>query len=135
MYLYHVLPAIAEGRFRKGTLDELPDGLLAYYQRHWREMREGKEKEFDTIYAPIVYILGVAQEPVTTDQIANWTKLKPSQVKESIGDWREFLKEEMIESQRRFRIYHASFQDFLKEQVDLKQYHKQIASRYALPRA
>jgi hypothetical protein len=134
MYLYHVLPAIAEGRFRKGTLDELPDGLLAYYQRHWREMRDGKEKEFDTVYAPIVYILGVAQEPVTTDQIAQWTQLNPGKVKESIGDWREFLREEKIDNQLRFRIYHTSFQDFLKEQVDLKQYHRQIASRYALPR-
>lgn len=134
MYLYHVLPAIAEGRFRKGTLDELPDGLLAYYQRHWREMRAGKEKEFDTIYAPIVCILGVAQEPVTTDQIAAWTQISPSKVKKSIGDWREFLREEKIDNQRQFRIYHSSFQDFLREQVDLKQYHKLIGSRYALPR-
>ena len=134
MYLFHVLPAIAEGRFSKGTLDELPNGLLGYYQRHWREMRDGKENDFDTIYAPIVYILGVAREPVTTDQIAAWTQISLSKVKSSIGDWREFLMEEAIDDQRWYRIYHASFQDFLKDQVDLKQYHKLIASRYPLPR-
>ena len=130
MYLYYVLPAIEQGKFVNGTLDELPDGLLAYYQRHWRQMREGKEKDFDAVYAPIVCILGVAQEPVTTDQIAAWTKLSPGLVKDSIGLWREFLEEEQIDKRRCYRIYHASFQDFLKEQVDLVQYDDMIAEYY-----
>ncbi len=130
MYLYYVLPAIETGQFVNGTLDELPDGLMAYYQRHWRQMREGKEKEFETMYAPIVCILGVAQEPVTTDQIAAWTKLSLGQVKDSIGLWREFLEEEQIEKRHCYRLYHASFQDFLKEQVDLGKYHGMIAEYY-----
>lgn len=130
MYLYHVLPAIEAGKFMKGTLDELPDGLLAYYQRHWRQMRDGKEKEFDELYAPIICILGVAQEPVTTEQIAAWTKLSPGLVKDSISSWREFLKEEQIDRRRCYRIYHASFQDFLKEQVDLIQFDNMIADYY-----
>jgi len=130
MYLYYVLPAIEEGRFVKGTLDELPDGLLAYYQRHWRQMREGNEREFDNVYQPIVCILGVAQEPVTVAQIAAWTKLEQGQVKTSIKLWREFLEEEQAEGEHRFRIYHASFQDFLKEQVDLVRYDDMIADYY-----
>jgi hypothetical protein len=130
MYLYYVLPAIEEGRFVKGTLDELPDGLLAYYQRHWRQMREGNESVFDEVYEPIVCILGVAQEPVTAQQIANWTKLAQGQVKTSIRLWREFLEEEQVEGERCFRIYHASFQDFLKEQVDLVRYDDMIADYY-----
>jgi hypothetical protein len=130
MYLYYVLPAIEEGRFVKGTLDELPEGLMAYYQRHWRQMREGNEENFDTIYAPIVCILGVAQEPVTVQQIANWTKLNPGQVRKSIRLWREFLEEEQANEGTRYRIYHASFQDFLKEQVDLVRYDEMIADYY-----
>ena len=130
MYLYYVLPAIEQGKFLKGTLDELPDGLIAYYQRHWRQMREGKEKEFETVYAPIVCILGVAQEPVTTEQIAVWTNLSHGQVKDSIGLWREFLEEDQIDKRHCYRIYHASFQDFLKEQVDLVQFDDMIADYY-----
>lgn len=130
MYLCYVLPAIESGQFVNGTLNELPDGLLAYYQRHWRQMRDGKEKEFDAVYAPIVCILGVVQEPVTTDQIAAWTKLPPGQVKDSIGLWREFLEEEQVEKRRCYHIYHASFQDFLKEQVDLVRFDEMIADYY-----
>jgi hypothetical protein len=130
MYLYYVLPAIEDGRFVMGTLDELPEGLMAYYRRHWRQMREGNEAEFDQVYEPIVCILGVAQEPVTAQQIANWAKLEGGQVKESMRLWREFLEEEQVDGQHRYRIYHASFQDFLKEQVDLVRYDDMIADYY-----
>jgi hypothetical protein len=130
MYLYYVLPAIEKGKFTEGTLGELPEGLMAYYQRHWRQMREGNEKAFDEMYEPIVCILGVAQEPVTVRQIADWTRLEQGQVKESIRLWREFLEEELVEGERRYRVYHASFQDFLKERVDLVRYDDMIADYY-----
>ncbi len=130
MYLYYVLPAIEQGKFIHGTLDELPDGLTAYYRRNWRQMREGNEEQFEAAYEPIVCILGVAQEPVTAQQIANWTKLSQGQVETSIRLWREFLEEERVEGERRYRIYHASFQDFLKEQVDLARYDDMIVDYY-----
>ena len=133
MYLQHVLPPIAEGRFTFGKQDilaELPDGLKGYYQRHWREMQEGKKENFEEVYAKIVCILGVAQEPVTVDQIASWTKLTSFKIKESIGEWREFLIEEESKSSKRLQIYHRSFQDFLKEQVDLTQFHDMISDYY-----
>lgn len=130
MYLYHVLPAIEQGKFVHGTLDELPDGLKAYYQRHWRQMRAGNEDEFDQIYEPIVCILGVAREPVTVQQIANWTKLSQGKVKKSIRLWREFLNKEQLEGELHYRIYHASFQDFLKDQVDLDRYDDMVIDYY-----
>ncbi len=127
MYLYHVLPDIQAGRLTPTSVDDLPDGLLAYYQRHWRQMRDGNEKEFDTLYEPIVCILGVAREPVTIQQIAAWTKLSQGQVKTSIQLWREFLEEGQVKDQHRYRIYHSSFKDFLTEQVDLTRYHDMIS--------
>lgn len=130
MYLRYVLPAIEQGKFVKGTLDELPEGLMAYYQGHWRKMREGNEREFDTLYEPIVCILGVAQEPVTVQQIAAWTKLTQGQVKDAIRLWREFLEEESVEGEHCYRIYHTSFQDFLREQVYLLQYDDMITDYY-----
>lgn len=130
MYLYYVLPAIEEGHFVNGSLDELPQGLLAYYQRHWRQMREGNESEFDKLYEPIVCILGVAQEPITVDQMSNWTQLDKSLVKRAIEKWYEFLLEFKQSGQNLYRIYHASFQDFLKGQVDLTKYDGMIADYY-----
>lgn len=130
MYLYHVLPAIERGEFVHGRLDELPDGLIAYYQRHWRQMKAGNADEFDQVYEPIVCILGVAKEPVTVEQIANWTKLSQGKVKTSIRLWREFLEKELLEGVQLYRIYHASFQDFLKDQVDLDRYHDMVIDYY-----
>ncbi|MCP4594859.1 hypothetical protein [Neptuniibacter sp.] len=130
MYLYYVLPAIESGEFHRGTLDELPDGLMAYYQRHWRQIFEGNEREFNSIYEPIICILGVAQEPITIQQIASWTCLNQGLVKKSILLWREFLTEVWVNGEHRYRIYHASFQDFLKECVNLAQYDDMIATYY-----
>jgi len=133
MYLHHVLPAIAEGRLKlreKDVLDELPDGLLDFYYRHWSEMRVGKKEKFEEIYAPIVAFLGEAKEPVTTKHIADWTKLKPFTVEASIGEWREFLIEEKKGASHLFRIYHKSFQDFLHKQVPPEYVNEAISDSY-----
>lgn len=130
MYLHYVLPAIEQGKLLINNLDELPDGLVAYYQCHWRQMCASGKSEFDAVFEPIICVLGVAQEPVTVQQIAYWTKLSQGQVKASIKLWSEFLEEDQVGSDYRYRIYHASFQDFLKAQVDLGKYHGMIAEYY-----
>lgn len=123
MYLHHVLPAIADGRFKEGTIDELPEGLREYYRRHWREMRDGREAEFKTIIKPIICLLGVAKEPVTMDQIAAWQKVDVDDVKKYIDVWREFLTEG---PPKYYRIYHASFQEYLRDEVGLQEYNAQV---------
>ena len=130
MYLYHVLPAIESGSFKKGSLDELPNGLLEYYNRHWREMQAINEDDFIKIYEPVVCILGVAKEPVTIKQISNWTKITPSLVNKGLKNWREFLDELPSADGDLFRIYHASFREFLDAQVNLGQYDEMIAQYY-----
>jgi len=118
MYLRHVLPAIEQGKFVKGTLDELPEGLMEYYQRHWRQMREGNESEFDAVYEPVVYAFAIAPAPVTVEKVAAWMELSQRQVKKAIERWREFLEEEVVDGQHLYRIYHLNFQEFLREQVE-----------------
>ncbi len=130
MYLHHVLPAIERGKFISGGLDELPEGLLDYYQRHWRQMREGNEQDFDTLYEPIVCILGVAQEPITIEQMSNWTKLDKGQVNRAIEKWYEFLSPAKKDQRYLYRIYHVSFQEFLASKVDLTKYDRMIADYY-----
>jgi predicted enzyme related to lactoylglutathione lyase len=131
MYLHYVLPAIEAGDYRQEILDELPNGLLGYYQRHWREMRAKNEEDFIKVYEPVVCILGVAKEPVTIRQISNWTGIDPSLVNKGLRSWREFLDKQPSEEGEIHRIYHASFQDFLYKQVkDLGKYDGMIADYY-----
>lgn len=130
MYLHCVLPAIEEGRFISGTLDELPDGLMEYYQRHWRQMRDGNEAEFDNVYEPVICSLAVAQAPISVLQIAKWTQINSGRVKAVVRQWREFLEEERVGTECRYRIYHTSFQDFLNDKVGLQQYDELIDNYY-----
>jgi serine/threonine-protein kinase len=130
MYLYYVLPAIEQGKFSDGTLDELPQGLEEYYNRHWRQMQQidGKEN-FAKIYEPIVYTFGVVKEPVSIELIGYFTRLAERDVRNAINCWREFLDEQMINGTRRYRIYHSSFQEFLRDKTNLKEYHKIFAKK------
>jgi hypothetical protein len=127
IYLHFILPAIVEGKFQKGTVDELPKGLKEYYRSHWDLMQIAEPKEFDTVYAPIVCMLAVVREPVTTDQLHNWTGIDSQNIRRAIQNWWEFLEGDRND---KFRIYHTSFQDFLSEMVDLKQYDEMIAKYY-----
>jgi hypothetical protein len=133
MYLYYVLPAIESGQFVKGTLAELPDGLLAYYQRHWRQMQSQAADTFEKFYKPIVCVLAAVKEAVLIDQVAGFTGIPSDKVRNIICEWREFLYEEFNKEQKRvYRVYHTSFQEFLQDEVDpgLKSYHKMIAQYY-----
>jgi hypothetical protein len=49
-------------------------------------------------------------------------------VSDVIHDWREFLNEDRFsQGPPVYRVYHASFRDFLQEEVGLTRYHDIIA--------
>ena len=130
MYLVYVLGDIRDGKLATANLDQihhLPRGLQAYYRRHWRSMRAQHEERFDTYYEPVVCILATVREPVTIAQVQEWTGLNPARIKMVIDDWREFLNVDESGAEPLYRIYHASFQDFLKREVGLVPYHERIA--------
>jgi len=133
MYLVHVLRDIQNGKFTPKNMENihnLPKGLYAYYQRHWRLMRKQDIDRFEKYYEPVVCILATVREPVSIAKVVEWTKLKPMAVKRVIQDWREFLNLERAEDGTfLYRIYHASFQDFLKDEVGLVDYHHTIAQQ------
>ena len=133
MYLHHVLPAIKAGQFVQGTLDELPEGLLGFYRSHWRQMKIQDAERFEHLHQLVVCVLAAVKEDVLLDQIAAFTELPAHKVRDVIREWREFLNEKSNkERQRLYRVYHASFQEFLREEVDpgLQTYHKMIADHY-----
>lgn len=132
MYLHFVLPAIKAGRFVHGTLDELPQGLKGYYERHWLRMRAVDEDAWVNYRQAVICYLAAAREPVSVWQIASWSGLSPARVLTAIREWREFLDEETVGGEKRYRIYHASFQDFLAakdeaREINLKRKHADIA--------
>jgi len=136
MYLVHVLRDIKAGTLALTNLDniyDLPQGLKAYYQRHWRTMRSQDVARFQDYYQPVVCILASAREPVPISQLVEWTKRKwphldTLRIRDIIRVWREFLNEDRSEDGiARFRVYHTSFQDFLKEEVGLSGFHEEIA--------
>lgn len=131
MYLRYVLPAIEQGQFSTGTIDELPHGLLAYYRCHWAQMRQHDVERFEQFYQPVVCVLAAVQEAVSVEQVAEWTRLKSIQVCNVLREWSEFMHTESgPNGGKLYRIYHTSFRDFLQEEVapSLKTYHGIIAN-------
>jgi hypothetical protein len=131
MYLVQVLRDICAGKLTAATIDniyQLPQGLRGYYQRHWRLMRTQDEARFEKYYEPVVCYLATAREPVNMEQLVEWTKLPRRQIRDVVNEWREFLNVEPgPQGEPLFHVYHASFQDFLKEEVGLDRYHDRIA--------
>ena len=137
IYLRYVLPAIADGKFKfnleesqNGKFEKLPLGLAAYYRGHWNGMQIAEPEAFDDLYAPIVCMLAVVREPVTIDQLHNWTGKERKYIWRAIAQWREFLEESQAETDEKYRVYHTSFQDFLGKMVDLKSFDEIIARYY-----
>jgi hypothetical protein len=133
MYLVAVLRDIRSGRLSPGNLDDLtllPNGLRAYYQRHWRTMQAADPDLFQTLYEPVICMLAVTHEPVSAAALGAWTNLTIPRVRKVLYDWREFLNEERDAAggPHRYRLYHASFQDFLRDEVGLGEYHDAIAA-------
>lgn len=125
MYLVSVLNDIRDGRLTQSNIDnihELPKGLKKYYQWHWGKMKIQNTQRFEQYYEPVVCKLALAKEPVSVKLLAELTKLDSMRVKEVISDWRSFLNESFGENEYLYRIYHASFQSFLKGEVGLERW-------------
>jgi hypothetical protein len=130
MYLVHVLRDIIDENLTIANVDNvrnLPKGLKGYYQRHWRMMRAKDEIHFDKFQEPVICILATVREPITIELVEEWTELSPRRIKDVINEWREFLNLDDSEDEIKYRIYHTSFQDFIKEEVGLVKYHEKIA--------
>ena len=129
MYLHYVLAAIAGGEFKDYSLENLPDGLKEYYRGHWRAMRGVDPAAFEQMHQQIICRLAAADRPVTVEKLVEWTKLAAPKVLEVLQEWRQFLTVELNkEKDKTYRLYHATFKEFLEEEAGLSQYSFEIAS-------
>ncbi|MCL1470113.1 Swt1 family HEPN domain-containing protein [Argonema antarcticum] len=112
MYLKYVLEEIERGFYRDLSIDNLPQGLQAYYEDHWRRMGM-IAKPLPRPKIKIVYVLAEARKPVSRQLICDFTGEDALTVQDVLDEWEQFLRSQSIDGQRRYSIYHASFQDFL----------------------
>ena len=117
MYLRYVLPAIAKGDYNDLSLKELPDGLQEYYQNHW--VRMGMEAKPGQLMEIVLYILLVSATPIRREIIAGIAEVDECDVVQVLEKWVEYLKEQNVEGEICYTIYHASFLDFLKAKRDM----------------
>ena len=130
MYLRCLLYSMAQSQLFNWTIEDLPQGLRAYYRKHWEQMRSYNPSEFDNICRPIVCILAAVEKAVSAEQIARSAQVELTKVDKILREWTTFIhKSSNSYQEHTYRIYHSSFCDFLREEVDpnLKTYHAMIA--------
>lgn len=122
MYLRYVLPAIANGLYKDLTLKELPEGLQDYYQIHWKLIgMNDKPQEAKVI---VLFILVEIGSPITCEMIADIAHQEEYEVQTVLDDWVEYLKNQIIDGDTCYSIYHASFLEFMKAKKELNQTRK-----------
>ncbi|WP_293352298.1 MULTISPECIES: AAA family ATPase [unclassified Microcoleus] len=113
MYLRYVLPAIAKGDYNDLSLKQLPDGLQEYYQNHW--VRMGMEAKPGELLEIVLYILLEIGTPIPCEMIAGIAEVDECDVAQVLEDkWVEYWKQQNVDGEICYSIYHASFLDFLK---------------------
>lgn len=131
MYLVHVLEAIRHARLDRDSLNDiekLPNGLLDYYERHWRMMDQQLPVEFQALYKPVVCTLGAAKEAVSSRRLASYCGISESDVIKVLSEWREFFNEQpSSQGEVLYRLYHLSFLEFLMQKVSLAPFKSRIA--------
>ncbi|MEL7242899.1 MAG: AAA family ATPase, partial [Cyanobacteria bacterium J06573_2] len=118
MYVRYMLPAIARGFYDDLSLQQLPDGLQEYYQTHW--VRMGMDDKPQELMVKILFILVESGTAITCEMIAQIIEEDECKVEKVLEEWFEYLKNQEIEEETCYSIYHATFLDFLKSKRDLK---------------
>ncbi len=112
MYLRYVLSDMDRGIYSEGSLESLPVGLSGYYEDHWRRMGM-LAKPLPRTKLHIVYVLAEVRQPISRDLLSSLTREDALTLQEVLDEWDQFLREETVDGQVRYSIYHASFRDFL----------------------
>jgi hypothetical protein len=140
-YLRYVLPEIESGVYTERDFKSLPIGLQNYYEDHWRRMRSRDEEDWFNDQLPVLVALTAVREPVSIDLLSEFSKIPDiRKIRRVLQTWEQFLytaqaSGDVGQPQKRFRLYHASFHDFITakdevgdERVHLKQAHANIAN-------
>jgi hypothetical protein len=120
MYLSQILPATAqEFDSEPYQFDHLPPGLEAYYQSHWQRMGD---KDLSAVELGVLRCLTTPQpllnkEGISTELIAQTIDEDEYEVETILENWIEFLQQQQIEGETRYRLYHSHFRDWLSQRI------------------
>lgn len=141
MYLRYVLPEIERGAYKDRELATIPVGLKNYYEDNWQRMRGQDESAWFAYKLPVLMALTVVKEPVSIELLSDFSEVaERSRIRAVLNEWQQFLHEEEVVNegalQKRYRVYHASFHDFIadkeeiaEERVNRKAAHEKIANK------
>ncbi|MEH2040712.1 ATP-binding protein [Nostoc sp.] len=108
MYVKEILTAINE--------DIYPQNLQLYYQNHLEKMNLATSKQ-QPMALQVLNIL-VQEQPISIEAIAERLDADEYEIKVILDKWREFLHLESIAVEIHYSIYHASFRDWLRQQIE-----------------
>jgi hypothetical protein len=142
MYLHYVFADLDAGALAGRTLDALPHGLAGYYAHLWSHMRSRDERFWFDVQLPVLVALTAVPDPLPFALVCELASVADRRrVREALRQWRMFLHVERgLDAEGRpeklYRLYHASFIDFVRaqdevadEHVDLKAAQRRIALR------
>ncbi|MDB9510122.1 ATP-binding protein [Kamptonema animale CS-326] len=114
IYLRYVLDEIESGDYKDVNLNDLPAGLQAYYQKHWGQMMGREDDPLLELKVNIIYKLSQAREPVSCRWLAKSVRETAFKVQQVLRKWDSFLRQQQVNSEIRYSIYHNSFRQFLE---------------------
>ena len=120
MYLYYVLPAVNDGLYRAHPLEELPAGLLSYYEDHFSRMKNRDREVWFGETLPVLGALTVAGDAAPLELIQAFSGLEDRRrVAEVLRQIRPFLSVSARTTPagpvKVYRFYHETFAEFLQE--------------------
>jgi len=109
MYVKETLAATNE--------DIYPPNLQLYYQNHLEKMNLATRKH-QTIALQVLNIL--VQQSISIEAIGERLDEDEYEIKVILDKWREFLHLKSIAADIHYSLYHASFRDWLRQQIESK---------------
>ena len=136
MYVTYVLEHLSGSVTPELPLDELPRGLNGYYGRMWDVIAAEADRDWQDwqrLHLPVIELLAVAGEPVSAAWLAEVMGKPVAEItRRALRAWQRFLLGAEIDGERRWRIVHQSFRDFLvaTDEVDLLAAHRRVAETF-----
>jgi hypothetical protein len=120
IYLRYILDEIEGGTYNDVSLNDLPAGLQEYYQKHWVQMMGQEDDDLLELKVKIIYVLSKAHEAVSRRWIAKAVRETEFKVQQVLKKWDSFLRQEKVNGEIRYNIYHNTFREFLEKDETVK---------------
>jgi serine/threonine-protein kinase len=119
MYLHYILQDLEISNSLHISIYDLPQGLKGYYDAHWRQMRSEDEALWLSYRLPVLCFLAAITESISVSELSHLCGLPTGRVRVALGDWLQFLDKTIEDGEEKYRIYHSSFQDYLRHKEEV----------------